>query len=1420
MKTTYDWLKIIRFHRDIVRHAQDSFYQLEGDGLSGHRFSRVDDYVLDSLEGPWAIPGECIRNQTFRRLLESSEGQDNLILGLFSFSQWGKSNPILIKEVRVEIDEEGLWNIYPEQAMWDISPNFISYLRRNEMAATDNLDEQTKSILERAYNYANALSTNVVDSLFDELVSEFSFLKELVNSALIRLVIFRAPDGVSIYDRNLMNDYNEIEKILMENPVNIGGLKLLDQVRGIKEDGEEHLEVLPVIPLNTSQGNAVQGVLMNKPITVVSGPPGCGKSQVVISSLINCWAYGKSVLFASQNNKAVDVVRDRFANINTTVPIAIRAGSKSHNTVHSALAAIRQSCVGISNTAKGSVQRAKDKYEKIILKRKELQEFLDSKLPARVDEAYRAALQAHANCLQYLAQVETKNLEIVKSLDEIGVVTFKPENVYESLLAPFNNWLGQIKNHLMEIEAEESNKNALEKKRDSLILDRNTSFDLCGLDSSTREDWSKVIVELNPENFERWVVDFRSEIRKGYREALSPVHWEREYDYWTSEEKCLNWYSMANDWITNIQKTLAETIPMIKDIAELEAKFLVLKDELCGYKLDTSINLPLEVIQDWHASYGEFITLPENWLNKLPFSKHASLKRKLSKTESIIRKQLPLELLTSIGEFNEKGRKDLAQVLATIRRWILFKEDYDKLIQLQQFIEGKYAMLRINPSLNGITLSVPTSWEREEWIDTVNNTKRFLKLSLEASKAWKKRTFYEEAIKKIRSFEGQLNKIAGKSFILSNWLNYQYPDLNKSLRTLTNEPALECLINFEEMLYNKRIEEFINNWNKAYIAQKEINEVNEEMKKIPSYGDHIKKWWEERPRKLTLGSNLPPVEFPDNQSYLYKLKDTLSAWNKRWELFHKIEKVQLTDSAIKEHEYSLEKLQYALEIAPSEIEEKSLKELVDSDEVRNIGKPWPEKKLEEALATFSPMFIKGKIASLDNKIQAHAIKIAEAYWKERVATKPNTLNSLNDYSTQFIQASISVANFEKLLEVVPILVTTTQSTRGFPVSPELFDVLIVDEASQCTLTNLIPLVYRAKSIVVIGDKEQLPAIPSIGEQTEASLAKKYGLEDEELMALGHCKNDVYETAVRVLPGGTTQVYNLDEHYRSFPHIIVFSNQNIYGKRLVLRRELGREIWERPDSIAGVFKIHVNGVVERGPKNSSWVNRVEIDQCISLIKKFKSSSPYAGHSYGIVTPFRAQKEMIEEILANNNLLTNVTVGTAHTFQGDERDIMIFTPVVARNMQQSTIDWVETPHNLINVAVTRARDALFVVGDYEVMRRQKGILSKLAKYVEDMEKVRSSSPAEVILLTFMGMEGWTPLVHPHIGGVEVDFVLEHEGIKLVIEVDGSQHQNQKLEDASRDALLRSKGYRVTRIPARNVLETPNVIIDQLKKAVGLK
>jgi superfamily I DNA/RNA helicase len=82
------------------------------------------------------------------------------------------------------------------------------------------------------------------------------------------------------------------------------------------------------MPLNLEQREAVQSALA-APITVITGPPGTGKSQVVSDILINAAWQGKRVLFASKNNKAVDVVETRINNLGPR-PLLLRVGSNQY----------------------------------------------------------------------------------------------------------------------------------------------------------------------------------------------------------------------------------------------------------------------------------------------------------------------------------------------------------------------------------------------------------------------------------------------------------------------------------------------------------------------------------------------------------------------------------------------------------------------------------------------------------------------------------------------------------------------------------------------------------------------------------------------------------------------------------------------------------------------------------------------------------------------------------------------------------------------------------------------------------------------------------------------------------------------------------------------------------------------------------
>ena len=209
----------------------------------------------------------------------------------------------------------------------------------------------------------------------------------------------------------------------------------------------------------------------------------------------------------------------------------------------------------------------------------------------------------------------------------------------------------------------------------------------------------------------------------------------------------------------------------------------------------------------------------------------------------------------------------------------------------------------------------------------------------------------------------------------------------------------------------------------------------------------------------------------------------------------------------------------------------------------------------------------------------------------------------------------------------PVWITTAKSVQSVPTAPELFDVVLVDEASQCTLTDLLPALYRGRRWAVIGDSEQLPAIPTVRATEEQALSQKYGL-DPFLDRVGH--SDLFTLCAAALPRGRSDVLQLQEHFRSHPQIIGFSNQHIYQQRL----QLAPDTLDRsPLPVAsGVFPVPVVGYAERGDRGRSWINRMEAERVVDEVKRLTAQEGLNEVAIGIVTPFGGQKTLIQNLLA--------------------------------------------------------------------------------------------------------------------------------------------------------------------------------------------
>jgi very-short-patch-repair endonuclease len=411
--------------------------------------------------------------------------------------------------------------------------------------------------------------------------------------------------------------------------------------------------------------------------------------------------------------------------------------------------------------------------------------------------------------------------------------------------------------------------------------------------------------------------------------------------------------------------------------------------------------------------------------------------------------------------------------------------------------------------------------------------------------------------------------------------------------------------------------------------------------------------------------------------------------------------------------------------------------------------------------------------------------------------------------------------FSDVLRVFPVWsLTTLTARRNLPLKAGLFDMLIVDEASQCDLPSALPLLARARRVVVIGDDKQLIHVTPLSQQTEQALAAEAGLSPEELVNYSYRQVSLF-TLARHLVSDRHAMILLDEHYRSHPDIIGFSNTRFYGGRLSVFTEPSRIHAVGSEGGPAIEWVHVAGATVR-PRTGSAYNEAEIEQTCDVVAGLLADRSDR-LTIGVVTPFRLQKERLTHALADR--LDGPTIekhlviaDTAHGFQGDERDVVIMSTVISAGAQPSSVEFVERNPNLFNVAVTRARSKLIVVGDEDVCAAREGLLGELARYARALKAGPAGSGGtgatetdeEELLLVALHKLGVRAVAQFGVRGLRIDMAIPDNDPPLAIEVDGSSHAttdgSRYLRDVYRDVKLRRAGWNVYRVPAWRVRLDP--------------
>jgi very-short-patch-repair endonuclease len=255
--------------------------------------------------------------------------------------------------------------------------------------------------------------------------------------------------------------------------------------------------------------------------------------------------------------------------------------------------------------------------------------------------------------------------------------------------------------------------------------------------------------------------------------------------------------------------------------------------------------------------------------------------------------------------------------------------------------------------------------------------------------------------------------------------------------------------------------------------------------------------------------------------------------------------------------------------------------------------------------------------------------------------------------------------------------------------PGMFDVIIVDEASQCGIEAL-PLFYLAKKVLIVGDDKQIsPEAVGLALQDVHRVVEEF-LFDFQFKSAFDLQSSLFDHGK--LWYGTRQI-TLREHFRCMPEIIRFSNDLCYSATpLIPLRQYGTE---RLPPLQHAF---VSGGFREGEGNRV-INKPEAEAIVSKIAEMCADSRYAGKSMGVVVlqgdaqAGLVEAQLLARIGAEEIEKRQLVCGNPYSFQGDERDIMFLSLVAATNERIGPLT-KPADERRFNVAASRARDAMIL------------------------------------------------------------------------------------------------------------------------------
>lgn len=365
----------------------------------------------------------------------------------------------------------------------------------------------------------------------------------------------------------------------------------------------------------------------------------------------------------------------------------------------------------------------------------------------------------------------------------------------------------------------------------------------------------------------------------------------------------------------------------------------------------------------------------------------------------------------------------------------------------------------------------------------------------------------------------------------------------------------------------------------------------------------------------------------------------------------------------------------------------------------------------------------------------------------------------------------------------------------------LFDLVIVDEASQSDITTL-PILLRAKKVLIVGDDQQVTPTPIGIEERRVAQLREAFLSDLPFAAQMDPATSLYDLGGMLFPG---RALLLREHFRCVEPIIAYSSR-LYPEPLVpLRLPPASERLEPP--LIDIYVPH-------GSKNGEE-NEAEAEVILDEIGEIIEDETMSKRSIGVISLIGARQAQAiyegildrygPEIVDRHKIMC----GNSATFQGQERDIVFLSMVSCSRTSRALTSSIFRQR--FNVAMSRARDRVVLVRSVRASELRehdlkRGIVEHFRKPMEDVNIGQARDVLDVCDSDFerefgarMIELGYRLRPQVAVGAFRIDFVIEGDGAaRLAVELDGDQFHgpDRWLADFQRQKALERVGWRFWR------------------------